>query len=87
VIDNLAEATPNNHISIQTLKGVKPVSDDFYSIIRDKLKFDSSGKCINPFEIVCDVNILLLAYNSIKSKPGNMVKGSDKETLDGINKH
>ena len=75
-----------NQTFIQKLKKVKPEFDDFYSIIREKMVFNTEGKCINSFEILSDVNILSLAYNSIKSKPGNMVKGSDKETLDGINK-
>lgn len=29
-------------------------------------------------------NLLKIAYNNIKSKPGNLTEGSDKETLDGI---
>jgi retron-type reverse transcriptase len=31
-----------------------------------------------------DPEVLQLSYETIKSKPGNMVKGTDKETLDGI---
>lgn len=34
---------------------------------------------------IADVNNLVKAYESIKSKPGNMTKGSDNKTLDGIN--
>lgn len=35
--------------------------------------------------ILADPEILLAAYSNIKSKPGNMSQGSDKQTLDGIN--
>lgn len=31
-----------------------------------------------------DPEILKIAYLMIKSKPGNMTEGVDKETLDGI---
>ncbi len=41
----------------------------------------------NLIDIVKDPDILLSAYNKIKSKPGNMTKGTNKETLDGINKN
>lgn len=34
--------------------------------------------------ILTDVNFLIKAYNSIKSKPGNITRGNDYETLDGI---
>lgn len=48
------------------------------------MKFDSEGKCINAFEILSSVKVLIIAYNSIKSKPGNMTEGIDANTLDGI---
>ena len=44
------------------------------------------GKCINAFEVLSDINTIYAAYITLKSKPGNMVEGSDKQTLDGINK-
>jgi hypothetical protein len=31
-----------------------------------------------------DIEIYKSAYQSLKSKPGNMTPGTDKETLDGI---
>lgn len=58
---------------------------NFYDHIKEQLKFDGEGKCINTFETISDPRTLLLAYNTIKSNSGNMVKGADKETLDGIN--
>jgi len=52
--------------------------------LRMLLSYDNSGKCNNAFKLLSRDDILKIAYNSIKSKPGNMVRGSDRETLDGI---
>lgn len=38
------------------------------------------------YEKLFDINNYILAYNKIKSKPGNMTPGTDGETLDGISK-
>lgn len=38
----------------------------------------------NLYKILCDKEILLLAYQKLRSNPGNMTKGSVPETLDGI---
>ena len=35
--------------------------------------------------LLSDTNFLILAYEGIKSKPGNSTKGSDSKALDGIN--
>lgn len=40
-----------------------------------------NGKLI---QIVADPEVLILAYGSIKSNPGNLTKGADAQTLDGI---
>jgi hypothetical protein len=53
-------------------------------IISSLLRFGPDGKCTNAFETLCSVQVLRLAYETIKSKPGNMVKGVTSETLDGI---
>lgn len=37
------------------------------------------------YNILCDPYFLQYAYNSIKSKPGNMTPGINPETLDGLN--
>lgn len=42
-----------------------------------------NGKILS--NIISDIEILISAYEKIKSIPGNMTAGSDKETLDGIN--
>jgi group II intron reverse transcriptase/maturase len=36
------------------------------------------------YSIICDPTLLELAYNNIKSKPGNMTPGITPETLDGV---
>lgn len=44
------------------------------------------GKYRKLIHIIADVDMLIYAYELIKSKPGNMTTAVDKETLDGINK-
>lgn len=36
------------------------------------------------YNLICDVDLLTLAYHNIKSKPGNMTPAINPETLDGI---
>nr|YP_010121869.1 hypothetical protein KQ509_mgp22 [Monilinia fructicola]QRF72245.1 hypothetical protein [Monilinia fructicola] len=57
---------------------------DLKILIKDMIKTDEMGRCTNAFKILSNPQILLQAYNNIKSKPGNMVPGSDNVTLDGI---
>ena len=59
-------------------------SEDIYGQILKSLKYDERGKCSNAYEIISDPKMLVMAYNSIKSKPGNMTEGIDSETVDGI---
>lgn len=44
-------------------------------IILSLLRQDANGKYTNVFEVLSSVQVLKLAYETIKSKPGNMVKG------------
>jgi group II intron reverse transcriptase/maturase len=39
----------------------------------------------NLMSLLCNPELLMLAYDNIKSKPGNMTQGVVPETLDGIN--
>lgn len=55
-------------------------------IILAMLRQDSDGKYTNAFEVMTSSTVLRMAYEVIKSKPGNMVRGATKETLDGISK-
>jgi hypothetical protein len=52
--------------------------------IRMKLRYNKEGLCINAFDIATSPEVLKIAYETIKSKSGNTVRGSDTETLDGI---
>jgi len=38
----------------------------------------------NLFKLACDVDLLSIAYNKLKSKPGQMTPGINPETLDGM---
>lgn len=90
------KAIPSEHnISLEKLVKSKP-DFNFGEYIKDRIEYNSEGKCINAFEILSDINTIYAAYITLKSKPGNMVEGSDKQTLiprrrsrgglDGINK-
>lgn len=54
------------------------------SELRKLLKYDKSGRCTNAFQVLTESDMLKIAYETIKSNPGNMVKGSDPKTLDGL---
>lgn len=38
----------------------------------------------NLYKIICDTETLVIAYNKLKSKPGQMTPGVNPETLDGM---
>jgi len=52
--------------------------------LRRLLQFNDDGKCTNAYKLLTRTDILKISYNSIKSKPGNMVRGVDRETLNSI---
>nr|ATI20527.1 hypothetical protein [Juglanconis juglandina] len=53
--------------------------------LRDKLVLNESDqRCVNAYKLISQRDTLQAAYWILKSKPGMMVKGSDDETLDGI---
>lgn len=66
------KALPEGLVALEQLK--KKNTEDQYYV---------NHKVIN---IVKDIDILYLAYGNIKSKPGNMSKGTSNETQDGISK-
>lgn len=49
-------------------------------------KFKSEPIDRNLYKLLCDPEILLIAYNKLKSKPGQMTPGINPETLDGMSK-
>lgn len=54
------------------------------SSLEQILIFDNNNKCVNAYDTLMSINILLASYQAMKSKPGKITPGSDKETLDGI---
>lgn len=55
-----------------------------YPYIANKIVLNSDNKCTNAFLLCTEPETLRIAYEMMKSNPGNMVQGTDKETLDGI---
>jgi len=73
------------YISQSTMKtNIPNVKITVYPVINSLLKYDDKGRCTNAFEVLSSPEVLWLAYEKIKSNPGNMVMGVDKKTLDGI---
>lgn len=68
------------------LRRKEVVPDKHCLAIREKLKYDDCKKCTNAFLVATEGETLKLAYETIKSNPGNMVRGTDTITLDGITK-
>jgi retron-type reverse transcriptase len=72
------------------------VQKRFYSYKRTAVKFngvaslehllvyDDEEKCINAYECIIKKEVLFACYEKMKSKPGNMTRGTDSETFDGI---
>lgn len=76
----------NEKIIKNNLKNLKKSNKvDYFGILSHSLKFDDEGKCINAFQALSEIWALKLSYESLKSNPGNMVKGTDKKTFDGLN--
>lgn len=53
--------------------------------LRELIKYDDQGRCINAYQLATHPEMLKVAYGKIKSNPGMMTPGVDEETLDGIN--
>lgn len=53
----------------------------------EMLMWDDDGKCTNAYRVLCKKEIIQAAYMRIKSEPGNLTPGQDKETLDGISEN
>nr|ATI20252.1 group II intron reverse transcriptase/maturase [Juglanconis oblonga] len=50
----------------------------------NRFEYDEMGRCTNAFKLISDPDLIKLAYGLIKSNPGNMTKGTDNPTLDGL---
>nr|YP_007890105.1 putative reverse transcriptase [Pleodorina starrii]AFY64375.1 putative reverse transcriptase [Pleodorina starrii] len=55
--------------------------DKLLDLLHDPNDIERRSKLIH---YIADLNTLVLAYEMIKSNPGNMTKGTNRETLDGI---
>ena len=84
-LQNPLEEVKNKHVKVKMKQQNLKKEFNLTEHIRDQLVHDSTGKCTNAFTIINKPETLKYAYESIKSKPGNMVRGSDFATLDGIN--
>jgi len=78
IMERIGSEIPRHPKCVKTTKKIDITN------LRGMLKYDSSGRCINAFQLIARTDFLKLAYEIIKSKPGNMVHGSDKLTLDGL---
>jgi group II intron reverse transcriptase/maturase len=74
--------------SFEPPKGFSKILEDGSPLIKPlgrggKSSF-SALECSKLIHAISHPSVLLLAYESIKSKPGNMTKGTTPETLDGM---
>lgn len=70
--------------NLQELKLLNSDYIDYNEILIGKLQYNNEGQCINAFEVLSEAESLRLSYNSLKSKPGNMVPGTDNQTFDRL---
>ena len=47
-----------------------------------ELKVNINGKFTGLYRLICSKELILIAYNKLKSKSGNMTPGNDEETID-----
>ena len=86
ILVNRKRVHPINKVGQRTFstKPVAAVSKTEYisgSYLESRLEM-RNGKYCGLLKLVSDPDLLFGAYNSIKSKPGNMSPGTDNETLD-----
>ena len=60
------------------------VERKFESFVKRAMEFPKEVIDRDLYRFLCDVNFLNIAYNNIRSKPGNMTSEITTETLDGI---
>lgn len=85
ILGKVSSSVRHIHTEVRKLKDSRKqeAHSDTLSL-REMLVFDEQGRCVNAFKVLSDIMVLQNAYDKIKSKPGNMSPGSDKETLDGL---
>lgn len=79
------EASPEKTPVLYMLEGSPRRDPDSEMInIQKELILQEDGRCANAFNLISSPEMLKAAYAILKSKPGMMSKGTDEETLDGI---
>lgn len=84
IVDN---SIYRRELGIRFLSGesfIIPVGCDALLSLRQTNKLEKNLVNDKLIHIISDVNVLVLAYELIKSNPGNMTLGSSRETLDGL---
>lgn len=77
-----------SNLDIKRLYSNSAIDKKDTQIVLNKIFLDTklkNDKYYNLLPIITDKNFLIESYNRIKSNPGNMTKGTDSITLDGIN--
>lgn len=64
---------------------LKPTGSDLLMALRNRNVANKELVNNNLIHIISNLDVLVLAYELIKSNPGNMTKGITSETLDGLN--
>lgn len=86
-LDSPLGKNTSNKVQLENQTDLFIKKDEFekeYIDITKSIQSQKDGKCTNAFKVLSDVRLLKAAYKELKSKPGMMTKGSDEETLDGI---
>lgn len=60
------------------------VTQKLKNLYERSLKFNSEPIDRDLYKLLCNTDILSIAYNKLKSKPGQMTPGINPETLDGM---
>jgi hypothetical protein len=71
-------------MKLKDLNNISTEKLEIYPHLANQIQVNTLQEVINAFEIICNPKTLLYAYKMIKSNPGNMVPGTDEETMDGI---
>lgn len=85
-LDNKATSDSTEKWDNKTKTKKQSVKYSLVDIVAQKLNNyqTKDGKYNKVLQLVSDPYFLIACYNEIKGKPGNMTKGTTKETLDGI---
>lgn len=88
IITPSVETIDNNNVSVSKVKPAKVAKQVGVTTIARKLleqNKKSEQKHYKIIEFISSPEFLVACYEEIKSKPGNMTRGIDKTTLDGLN--